>query len=359
MAPPARHFAWLLASALLALQGCSHGYSQGGDAGSDSLLHFGDGYIGDGYIGEGKIGDGPHLTDGPGTNPGPDTVPPITTINCNNDCKDFVVSRLMLPDATTAATIGVDYDNDGKVDNVLGAILGSLSSLAGSLELQSSIDESVYSGDALLLMRVQAASFTSATKAVAEVWRGASQTCCSEPKNLTLCQSEASNGCFNGSHTFSPHATDPYTALFGGTINGGQMMVGPSDMTLTLNLSDVGNMVLHLKAVYVKGSLKADRIDQGAIAGAISKTELDNTVIPALAQTLTAEVNDPNTSPSTRDTILTLFDANGDKTIDASELSNNGLIKMLLAGDVDVDNDGAPELSLGLGFEAVSATIQP
>jgi hypothetical protein len=286
-------------------------------------------------------------------------VPPVTTIKCSGDCKDFVVSRLILPDSTTAATIGVDYDNDGKVDNVLGSILGSLASLAGSLELQSSLDESVYGGEALLLVRVQAASFTNAAQTLAEVWRGASQTCCSDPKNLTLCQSEASKGCFNGSHTFTPHATDPYTALFGGKITGGQMLVGPADMVLTLNLSGVGTMDLHLKAVYIKGNLKAAGIDQGVIAGAISKTELDSKVIPALAQTLTAEVNDPATSPSTRDTILNLFDANKDKTIDAAELSNNGLIKMLLAGDVDVDHDGTPELSLGLGFEAVSATIQP
>ena len=40
------------------------------------------------------------------------------------------------------------------------------------------------------------------------------------------------------------------------------------------------------------------------------------------------------------------------------EVKDNDIIKAFLQGDVDVDGDGTPELSLGVGFEAVAATIK-
>jgi hypothetical protein len=61
---------------------------------------------------------------------------------------------------------------------------------------------------------------------------------------------------------------------------------------------------------------------------------------------------------TTKDLILQLFDTDGDKTISTAEIQNNATLKMLLAGDVDVDGDGKKELSLGVGFTAVDAKIK-
>ena len=67
---------------------------------------------------------------------------------------------------------------------------------------------------------------------------------------------------------------------------------------------------------------------------------------------------DPTADQKTKDLLKTLFDTNKDGTITATEVATNGLIKTFLDGDVDVDNDGIKELSLGLGFSTVAAKIK-
>jgi hypothetical protein len=67
---------------------------------------------------------------------------------------------------------------------------------------------------------------------------------------------------------------------------------------------------------------------------------------------------DPLVDASSKAMIKALFDTNNDGTITAAELMSNALITTFMAGDVDVDKDGVKELSLGLGFTAVGATIK-
>ncbi|MBW2536169.1 MAG: hypothetical protein JRI55_32070, partial [Deltaproteobacteria bacterium] len=55
-----------------------------------------------------KVGDGPVTQ--------PDTGPAPTSLTCNNDCADLVLSKITLPDATSASKIGHDYNGDGSVD---------------------------------------------------------------------------------------------------------------------------------------------------------------------------------------------------------------------------------------------------
>lgn len=95
------------------------------------------------------------------------------------------------------------------------------------------------------------------------------------------------------------------------------------------------------------------------LAGAIETAELQNNVIPAMAALLNQVLQDPTTSQPVKDTILTLFDANQDGVITVAEVMDNSIIKTFLDGDVDVDNDGMNELSMGLGFKAVGAVITP
>jgi len=74
---------------------------------------------------------------------------------------------------------------------------------------------------------------------------------------------------------------------------------------------------------------------------------------------LDGQLKDPATDPQVKGILQTLFDANGDGTISPSEVANSSIIKTFLGGDVDVDNDGVKELSLGLGFEVATAVIIP
>ena len=46
-----------------------------------------------------------------------------------------------------------------------------------------------------------------------------------------------------------------------------------------------------------------------------------------------------------------------DGAITLDEIKHNALLKVFLAGDVDVDKDGVNELSIGMRFSAVPAVI--
>jgi hypothetical protein len=337
----ARPLRGVLLLSLLALAGCSTG------RGSVPLL-------------DGPPVDGLATTPDGGVPDGrvPDSVPAITEIDCNLDCKDFVVSRLILPEAATASKVGADLDGDGAIDNALGSILGALAGVSSSMSLQQELDGAVYGGDAVMLIRLQAASFTNAPSSVAQAWRGESQTCCTDPKDLVACEAEAAAGCYNGNHTFTPHPTDDYSTILGGSITAGAIRYGPSKLTLALKISGGSTLDLNLLSVYLLGTLDSPGIADGVIAGALPKAELDSKVIPAITDILNDELSDPSTPQSTIDTILSLFDSDGDKVIAVSEVQNNALIETFLAGDVDVDKDGEKELSLGIGFEAVPAVIQ-
>jgi len=296
------------------------------------------------------------------TGPEVDTVKPPDKITCNNDCKDLVMDSLTFPDSTTAATIGVDYNNDGTVDNALGSILGALSGITTSLDLQKSIDAALYKGSTIMLLRMQAADFANAATAASQAWVGQAMACCTSVTDEAQCKTEALAGCFAGSHTFYTDnaASDP-KAILGGSITAGNFNFGSksSTMALSLPITTAGILKLNLKGVYLKGDINAagTKITNGVLAGVVTKDDLDNSLLPNITKMLNATLTDPLVEQSTKDTITTLFDANSDGTIDDKEVADNALIKTFLAGDVDVDGDGTMELSLGISFTATSATI--
>jgi hypothetical protein len=287
-------------------------------------------------------------------------VPPPNKLICNGDCKDLVMDTMTFPDSTTAATIGVDYSGSGTVDNALGSILGALGGLAPSMNLQESIDDAVNQGTTLMLLRMQASSFATAATAASQAWVGQKMSCCTS-SDSAKCKTEAQAGCFGGSHTFYADntASDP-KAIFGGSITGGKFKFGSRTSTMSLNLPVTGAALqLNLKGVYLMGDINAagTKITNGILAGVVTKDDLDNELMPAIAKLLNDLLNDPTAQKTTKDTITTLFDTNTDGTIDEAEVKENALIKTFLAGDVDIDGDGKQEMSLGISFTGTSATI--
>jgi len=272
--------------------------------------------------------------------------------------KDYVVSRLIMPTSTTSSQLGVDLNNDGTVDNALGAILGAIGAMATSMDIQESMDMSVYSGALLQLMRVFSNSLVTDPGAVLQSWAGQAQSCCTALTS-NACWAQSSQTCFNGSHGFSPDPASPTGTLLTGTILGGNIAFTASTMKLNLPLTTAGILSLNLKAVHIKGVISAGGITSGIIAGAIPKWDVDNVVIPAVATQLDQYIKDPSSDPMTVLTIKVMFDANSDGNITTQEVANSALIKTFLGGDVDVDNDGVNELSVGLGFTGVGAVITP
>src|SRR5215510_14499081 len=102
----------------------------------------------------------------------------------------YVVDRVLLPTKSGEGNkYGLDIDGDGNIDNALGNILSALSSAAGSnsLNLQSSIDDTVLQGKIILLANLKATALDMASGVALEVFVGKDATPqpCTDPANPT------------------------------------------------------------------------------------------------------------------------------------------------------------------------------
>jgi hypothetical protein len=281
-------------------------------------------------------------------------------VECTGDCNEYVFSRIFLPSTTADATkYAYDFNGDGTKDNALGSIIAGLAAAAGgSFDVQGAIDEAVWEGSTLILLRLKAADLQNQSSVAAQAWLGEKQTCCSNPDNLAACKTEALAGCFSGTNSFKPAADSPTDALFGGSISSGEVTLGPGKLILKLPISASGALDLDLQSVRIIAKVNANGMTEGVLAGTITKKNLDDKVIPSLANLLDALIKDPAGDPAVKAQLVQLFDNNPkDGTITQAELAGNALIQTFLAGDVDTDGDGELELSLGIGFEAVIGDV--
>ncbi|MCA9665784.1 MAG: hypothetical protein KC503_09360 [Myxococcales bacterium] len=291
---------------------------------------------------------------------GTDTTAPPAQLDCAaNTCSDFVAATLSLPaDQNQASELGYDYDKDGLPDNALGGILSGLAGVLQGVDLQANLNEVFNEGSTIILMKVQANDFTNETNAAAQAFLGEKVDCCPTDKDPTACAAESKTTCFGGSFSFKVDAASAGTkAIFGGTITGGALSLGPSSLSLKLPIAGAEiNLVLQQARIQAD-AISATSITGGKITGGISQQDLNTGVIPAIAGLVDGLVKDPNTSQSTKDQILNLFDTDKDGTVTTQEVADNSLIQTFLSGDVDVDGDGNLDLTLGVGFTGVAATI--
>ena len=282
---------------------------------------------------------------------------------CNKDCYDYVVDRVLLP-LTSLDAQKYALDFKGKKYNALGNILALLATQAPGMDLQSGMDNAVCSGKTIDLLRIKASSLTTAPAALGHSWVGADAKCCTlssclDPYNTTKCLAAAKTKCFAGTGTFKPDPKYPKAMILAGSISNKKLGLGPGKLIVRLTLSTLGSMDLALAGATITGSIDSSGIVSGVMAGAIPQSVLNNSVIPNLAQILDGMLKNPLIDSSTKAMLSSLFDTNYDGTISIAEVKNNALIKTFLSGDVDIDGDGIFELSVGLGFTAVKATITP
>jgi hypothetical protein len=182
-----------------------------------------------------------------------------------------------------------------------------------------------------------------------------------------------------GTGMFTISANSPTNAALGGKIVNGTFTGGPGNLSLQIALGGTDAIQLDLIGARAKGSsLSADGLGTATsggliFGGAITKTDIDTKVIPAiqaqLVDIITRDCTMPTAPPtcgcatdSTGKTILGLFDtklADGttdgkDCAVSVDEIKNNSLIVSLLAPDVEID--GKDALSLGIKATAVKAT---
>jgi hypothetical protein len=273
-----------------------------------------------------------------------------------------------------ARAYGLDLNNDGTVDNQLGMVLGTLSSMG--FDVQAQTTKSVDTGATLLLVDVQTTGFTNATGTGVTMYEGANPmpAPCSGPTD-TVCRHHLA-----GTGTFDVATTSPRDTPLPGNASSGTFSSGPGHLPLQLAFTSTSPIELHLIGARMQmSSVTAGGIATGVVAGAVTQTEINTQVLPQFQAELTqivyrdccglasspggATCNPSGTPPcgcvsgSSGATVIGLFDTSHDCKISLSEVQNNSLLMSLLAPDVTVE--GQMALSLGVGFTAVPGTFTP
>jgi hypothetical protein len=281
----------------------------------------------------------------------------------------YVVSRLELPTANNTPLM-LDIDGDGDKENKLGAILAALTQQSGgSLNLQRSLDTSINKGDITLLADFQTKDFNTAPRSALKVYLGTIGTpaACTDPAVETTCGKHLA-----GTGTFTIKAGAPTDSVVEGPVIGGRFTGGPGKLKLQLALEG-STIDLNLINAQVQMVASATAIDgsmnRTIVGGAITKTELDTNVIPAIHTTIASIVDRdcPGTvtpdcscaAGATGKVLIGLFDkAPVDCDVSEDEVKNSPFIKTLLGADLDLlpPSGEYDSLSVGVGVTAVQGT---
>jgi hypothetical protein len=281
------------------------------------------------------------------------------------DHHTYVVSRVDIPvDGEQADELGFDLDGDGVVDNQLGNILAALitAAPAGSLDLQGSIDEAIAEGSILLLADIQATALTQAANAGFRLFLGDNPTPapCTGPED-TVCGRH-----LTGDGSFTIAAGSPTDIVVGGNIVGGRFTGGPGRLSMQIAFGDTSIDLVLVRARAEINGITVDGFGQSRVGGAVPNENVQNEVIPAVAEAIRSFIaedctgtgdNCGCTPDSTGSTLLGIFDTNGDCQVPTDEVRNHSLIRTLLRPDLDTTGDGTPDaLSVGVGARGVKGS---
>jgi len=274
----------------------------------------------------------------------------------------YVIDHELLPTNNNQARMyALDLDSDGQVDNQLGMVMGTLAGMG--LDPQPPLTHAIDTGAAIMLADLDATTLTSGTATFA-MFQGANPM----PAPCTGASDPVCRHHLAGTATFDVAATSPNDPPLTGAIAGGLVDAGPGILHLTTSFLGA-NVSLQLIGARVRLTSPSDaQIMTGILAGGVSTTEIDATLIPAMQTAISAQIaldchaltSPPQcgcTDGTTGKTFISLFDTNQDCAVTATEIKMNSLIMSLLAPDVTIGSQQA--LSLGVGITAVHAAFLP
>jgi hypothetical protein len=297
------------------------------------------------------------------------------TIDPSGTDHTYVISKVAVPTSATEATAyGLDIDekpNDaaGGIDNQLGNVLANIGAISSDLDVQGSIDEQVDTGGIILLTNLLAKDLASASGVGMWVYLGENPQppACADANDM-VCRKHLA-----GTGMFGIDASGPTDAKLAGNIVAGTFKGGPGTVTLQIALSE--GMPIDLPLQKAKAEIKGIT-DNGfgagsKIGGAISKTDLETKVYPAIATSISASFEEdcPGSNPmppmgeapcgcmtNTGSSLQSFFDNNPeDCNITTAEVV--AVVGGLVSADIDLDGDGTNDaVSLGVGVQAVKGT---
>ncbi|MEJ7596406.1 MAG: hypothetical protein WKG01_00735 [Kofleriaceae bacterium] len=276
----------------------------------------------------------------------------------------YVVNKAFVPTTNNQAReFGLDLNDDTVIDNQLGMVLGVLA--GRGFTVQATIDEAVAKGSIILLADMQTESFSASNAVGLSVRLGANPTppACADTNDMVCGKHLTGTGMFQ----ISP--SSPSDATLEGKIKSGVFQGGPGTIKLQIALGGTMPITLELIGARAKASTITDTtVGEIIVGGAVTKSALDNDVIPAIhgqlgpliardCKMLTAPPGCGCGDGTTGKTVLGLFDTAEPKdcAVTVEEIKTNSLIVSLLAPDVTID--GTPALSIGLKATAVKATF--
>lgn len=279
-----------------------------------------------------------------------------------------VVDQFTMP--TTGEPCSVDLDGDGKADNALIAVIGTLKAL--SFDLQRSADALVKTGELLQLVSLQTEDAFAASCASVTLQKG---------------QRPAMPPVLDGSDKLQVDAAQPASVLLGKIAGGILTTPLPAEqkpeqvakLELALPSGFGGNLPLPLQGVHISGLSRKDGLVRGELHGTVKAEDVQARTVPAIAQALTTFIQQQPNNPATQQLVKTFETKEKcDKSpmlccrtspttcqITADEVRDNGLVQVLLQPDVQMYSEGrwAPvprgsardSVSIGLCFTAVGA----
>ncbi len=263
----------------------------------------------------------------------------------------FVTNKLLLPTTqaqTQAYALNIDEDPQGQPDNLFGNLLTMLVSAAPGLELQSTVDQAINSGQIVTLHALQANNLMNDPNASWSIFLGL--TAPSAPS-------------FDGADKFALDSATPANSQVIGSLTNGHFVGGPGAVRVRMVI--LGSPVaVNLIGVRLEADASEKGCFNGKLGGGITVDEFRSQLLPALTDGLNRIIK---ADKSIGNTILSVFDADQNGVISSSEIENNILLKLVIAPDLDLldasgkfnpRQDGVNDsLSIGLSFTCVPATF--
>jgi len=271
----------------------------------------------------------------------------------------YVMSELKIPvNNNDARAYGLDLNNDGVLDNQLGMVFGTLSSLG--LGVDGTAREAMLRGGINLLVDLQTVDFGSADVSGVTTYLGSnpSPAPCLDPADLSTCGQQ-----LKGTAHFSIEP-DSFSDVGVASVEDSVLLADVNRLPVKLALDVTAPLRVDLHGARVKLTGLSETGFRAVIAGAIKIADVDRVMIPQAATEMNRIVTTECGQPSGvapcgclgRSRLLQKqFDKNLDCAISVDEVRKDDLVTALLAPDVTID--GEKQLSFGVGIELVRATF--
>ncbi len=285
------------------------------------------------------------------TQPATQTPPTAQVVPATGVQYHFVTKELLLPTTSAQAqsfALNVDGNSQNHLENKFGEMLALLTSAVPGMDLQSSVDQALKSGQLVMLHVVKASDLMNDPNVSWIVAKG---------------KQTSSAPSFDGSDKFTLDSTISPASPILGAIANGHFTGGPGTTRIQMILLSQ-SIEVDLIGVRLEADLSAKGCTNGKLGGGVTVDEFQSKLLPLVVEGLNQIVKvDKDAAP----TILQALDSNHDGTISVQELENNPLLMSAISPDLDLldasgkfnpGQDGVKDsFSIGLGFTCVPAAF--